>query len=111
MRLSTGQSTGWMSRFRPNATKRARIRNSHPDTPTYVRHAADRRSALVNDKAALGEEIGRARDSLAEAFEEQKKYEITAENLAEAEAAEANRREQGELDALGLQAHTRSGAE
>ena len=73
----------------------------------YVRHADDRRAALVNDKAALGEEIVGARDRLAEAFEEQKKYEITAENQAEAEAAEANRREQGELDALGLQAFTR----
>ena len=73
----------------------------------YVKHAANRRKALVDQKAALGEKILEARDDLAVAFEEQKKYEITADNQAAAETAESNRREQAELDAMGLQNHRR----
>ena len=73
----------------------------------YVRHSADRRKALVDDKAKLSQEILKARDDLAAAFEEQKKFEITAENQAKEETAEMNRLEQAELDALGLQSHRR----
>jgi len=73
----------------------------------YAKHAANRRKALVDQKTALGARILQARDDLAVAFEEQKKYEITAENQATAEAAEENRREQAELDAMGLQTHRR----
>lgn len=73
----------------------------------YAKHAANRRKALIDQKAALGEQILQARDALAVAFEEQKKYEITAENQTAAEAAEQNRREQAELDAMGLQSHRR----
>lgn len=75
----------------------------------YAKHAANRRKALVDRKVALAIDIDKARDSLAEAFEEQKKYEITADRQEEAETAEENRREQQDLDELGLQAHGRNG--
>jgi flagellar FliJ protein len=51
--------------------------------------------------ATLVEEQG-ARDALGEAFEQQKKYEQIAENLAVAERKELGRRESAALDELGL---------
>ena len=53
------------------------------------------------------EELG-ARDALAQAFEEQKKYEQVAENARVAEAKEANRRENAELDEVGMRAARRA---
>jgi flagellar FliJ protein len=55
----------------------------------------------VEIDAILIEEQG-ARDALAEAFEQQKKYEQIAENLAVAERKELGRREAAALDELGL---------
>jgi len=75
----------------------------------YSKHAANRRKALVDRKAALAVDIDAARGRLAEAFEEQKKYEITADRQEEAETAEENKREQLDLDELGLQSHARRG--
>ena len=49
------------------------------------------------------EELG-ARDALAQAFEEQKKYEQVAENARAVEAKEAKRRETAELDEVGMRA-------
>ena len=61
------------------------------------------RKAMVQvdiDRIAL-EEAG-ARDALALAFEEQKKYEQVAENIRLAQRKEAARRETAALDELGL---------
>lgn len=74
----------------------------------YAKNTASRRKALVDRKAALAVDIDTARDRLAEAFEEQKKYEITAERQEEEEVAEENKREQLDLDELGLQTHSRN---
>ena len=74
----------------------------------YAKHAASRRKALADRKAALAVDIDTARDRLAEAFEEQKKYEITAERQEEEETAEENKREQLDLDEMGLQTHNRN---
>jgi flagellar FliJ protein len=49
-----------------------------------------------------------ARDALAQAFEEQKKYEQVAESARMAEVKEANRRENAELDEVGMRAARRS---
>jgi flagellar FliJ protein len=53
------------------------------------------------------EELG-ARDALAQAFEEQKKYEQVAENARLADVKETKRRESAELDEVGMQAARRS---
>ena len=53
------------------------------------------------------EELG-ARDALAQAFEEQKKYEQVAENARVAEVKETKRRENAEPDEVGMQAARRS---
>jgi len=57
--------------------------------------------ALAEINVILLEEQG-ARDALAEAFEQQKKYEHIAENLAIAARKETGRRETAALDELGL---------
>ena len=53
------------------------------------------------------EELG-ARDALAQAFEEQKKYEQVAENARLAEVKETKRRENADLDEVGMQAARRA---
>jgi flagellar FliJ protein len=51
-----------------------------------------------------------ARDALAQAFEEQKKYEQVAENARVAGLKEANRRENAELDEVGMRSAMRGAA-
>ena len=61
------------------------------------------RKALVEaDIAAIALEEQGARDALAQAFEEQKKYEQIAEQARLLEIKEAGRRETAALDELGL---------
>ena len=55
------------------------------------------------------EELG-ARDALAQAFEEQKKYEQVAENARLAQVKETKRRDNAELDEVGMQAARRKAA-
>ena len=50
-----------------------------------------------------------ARDALAQAFEEQKKYEQVAESARLAEVKEVTRRENAELDEVGMRAARRAG--
>jgi flagellar FliJ protein len=67
-----------------------------------------RKAALQADIDAIQAEERGARDALAQAFEEQKKYEQVAENARVAEVKEANRRENAELDEVGMRAARRS---
>ncbi|MDX9996873.1 MAG: flagellar export protein FliJ [Phenylobacterium sp.] len=63
-----------------------------------------RKAELHAQLAAIQQEEAGARDILAEAFEEQKKYEQVAENMRLAAARERARREGAVLDELGLRA-------
>ncbi|MET0295201.1 MAG: flagellar FliJ family protein [Phenylobacterium sp.] len=66
-----------------------------------------RKSALQEQlRQVTAEELG-ARDVLAEAFEEQKKYELVAENMRLVQVRETARRETAALDELGLRAAAR----
>jgi flagellar FliJ protein len=67
-----------------------------------------RKAALQAEIDAIQAEERGARDALAQAFEEQKKYEQVAENARVAEVKEANRRENAELDEVGMRAARRS---
>ena len=67
-----------------------------------------RKAALQAQIAAIAAEERGARDALAQAFEEQKKYEQVAENARVAQAKETRRRESAELDEVGMQAARRS---
>ena len=61
-----------------------------------------RKAALEADIKAIGFEEEGARDALAQAFEEQKKYEHVAESARVAAVKETAKRETAALDELGL---------
>ncbi len=67
-----------------------------------------RKAALQAEIEAIQAEERGARDALAQAFEEQKKYEQVAESARVAEAKEAKRRENAELDEVGMRLARRS---
>jgi flagellar FliJ protein len=67
-----------------------------------------RKAALQAEIDAIQMEERGARDALAQAFEEQKKYEQVAENARVAERKEEKRRDNAELDEIGMQAARRA---
>ncbi|MDB5497759.1 MAG: fliJ [Phenylobacterium sp.] len=73
----------------------------------YAEGLRIRKAALKAEiDVILAEERG-ARDGLAQAFEEQKKYEQVAESMRLAALKEANRRENAEFDEVGMRAARR----
>jgi flagellar export protein FliJ len=76
----------------------------------YAQFAVERRNRLARSLAELQVEIAAARDALAAAFEELKRYETTAERQLRAEAAEEARAEQARFDDVGLSRHRRGAA-
>jgi flagellar FliJ protein len=69
----------------------------------YAEGLRIRKAALQAEIDAIEMEERGARDALAAAFEEQKKYEQVAESARQAAAKEANRRENADLDEVGMQ--------
>jgi len=67
-----------------------------------------RKAAIQAELDLIEVEERGARDALAQAFEEQKKYEQVAENARAVQAKETRRRENAELDEVGMQAARRS---
>lgn len=78
---------------------------------TFLRRARSERASLLEKLEELRPAIEAARDALAEAFEELKKVEITRDNRKEEIKREEERREQIELDEVGLQSHRREKGE
>lgn len=74
----------------------------------YAEGLRVRKAALQAEIDAIEAEERGARDALAEAFEEQKKYEQVAESARVAAAKEVNRRENAALDEVGMQAARRN---
>lgn len=68
---------------------------------------AHHRHALEQALMAVRQQIEVARDELAEAFREQKTYEVTQANREKREREEADRKEQIFLDEIGLNMHRR----
>jgi|SRR5579859_990148 len=77
---------------------------------SYAEGLRIRKAALQAQIDSIATEERGARDALAQAFEEQKKYEQVAENVRLAEVKEVRRRENAELDEVGMQAARRSAA-
>jgi flagellar protein FliJ len=75
----------------------------------YAEGLKIRKAALQAEIDAIETEERGARDALAQAFEEQKKYEQVAESARRAEVKEANRRENAELDEVGMRTARRAG--
>jgi flagellar FliJ protein len=74
----------------------------------YAEGLKIRKAALKAEIDSIAAEERGARDALAQAFEEQKKYEQVAESARLAEVKEASRRENAELDEVGMRAARRA---
>ncbi|MDH3234136.1 MAG: flagellar FliJ family protein [Alphaproteobacteria bacterium] len=76
----------------------------------YYQHVRERRGRLAQSIAEIDTALERAREETAEAYRELKKYETALENLERREQAEAEKRQQTELDEVGLNMHRRKQA-
>jgi len=72
------------------------------DFPNFLVRARAERLALLEDLEKRRKTVAMARDTLAEAFEEQKKYEISKDMRDARDAAERGRKEQAFLDEVAL---------
>lgn len=77
--------------------------------PLFYQAWAQRRHGMEQALIAVRQQIELARDELAEAFREQKTYEVTQANREKREREEADRKEQIFLDEVGLNMHRRKG--
>jgi len=76
----------------------------------YAGAVIARRQALMAERRQVESEREARQDALAEAFQEQKKYEIVAARRAEEAEEAAKKHEQAALDEMGLQRHARAQA-
>lgn len=74
---------------------------NHYAYPTFAKAAIQRRGNLVASIEELEAKLEKAREELAEAFEELKKVELMQERESERSRAYAESVEQGELDEIG----------
>ncbi|HZB93568.1 MAG TPA: flagellar export protein FliJ [Stellaceae bacterium] len=76
----------------------------------YARSLIDRRRRLAQSEAELARQIAEAREALAEAYQEVKRYETAEANREKQLEQRAARREQQQLDELGLERFRRKSA-
>ncbi|HTH17275.1 MAG TPA: flagellar export protein FliJ [Magnetospirillum sp.] len=79
--------------------------------PAFFKAWTAQREQLQQSLSAVRGEIEVARDELAEAFREQKTYEVTKEQRDKREREELDRKEQAFLDEVGQNTHLRRKAE
>ncbi len=77
---------------------------------SYVKDLIERRRRLAQSLADVEQQITLARDALAEAFQEVKRYEITASNRLRQQRQKIERRQQKMMDELGLDRFSRNRA-
>jgi flagellar protein FliJ len=77
----------------------------------YARNLIERRRKLRKSQAEVAQQIAEAREALADAFQEVKRYEITAANRARLETERDERRQQQVMDGLGIDAFRRRNGE
>ena len=83
---------------------------AHFAYPTYAKAAIGRRENLKRSADELKVQVDDARAALGEAFEELKKVEMLDERDQQREKAEANAREQTELDRIAAMRFSTNGA-
>jgi flagellar export protein FliJ len=76
----------------------------------YYQHVRERRGRLARSVAEVAAALEVAREEAAEAFRELKKYETALENHQKRERAQIDKRQQNELDEVGLGMHRRKRA-
>jgi flagellar export protein FliJ len=82
----------------------------HYAYPTFAKAARDRRENLLKSIAGLAGQLDEAKEQLAEAYAELKKYELLNEKEQMRAKAELSAREQAELDEVALTMHRRGTA-
>jgi flagellar export protein FliJ len=73
----------------------------------YAKRVIDRRVKIEQSLAAVEQQIALARDALAEAYQEVKRYEIAAANRTAQRRKHADRQQQRTLDEIGIDAFRR----
>lgn len=74
---------------------------------TYANGVISRRDKFKSDIAQMEDQVQAAREGLNEAYRELKKFEIIHRQRKLQEAAERDKKDQEQLDELGLQTHQR----
>ena len=77
--------------------------------PGYIRRALERQKTLERSLAETEAQIAQARDALAEAFQELKRYEVASANRDRLRMTAAARRERLETDAIAIANFRRAG--
>ena len=75
--------------------------------PNFIKATIDRRRKMEESIAEVDRSIAAARDEIAQAFQEFKKYETAHGNHQRREAQKQSRREQNAADELGIDLHRR----
>ena len=76
----------------------------------YARGLIDRRRKIEQSQAEIVDQIARAREALAQAFQEAKRYEIAAANRVKVQEQRDAKRQQRVLDDLGVEGFRRKTA-
>lgn len=76
----------------------------------YARGLIERRHKLEQSQQEVAEQIARARDALAEAFQELKRYEVAAANRVKQQERREAKRQQQTMDDLGIEGFRRKKA-
>ena len=84
---------------------------THADFGAYVRAALKRRETLERSIADVERESEAANEEVADAYRELKKFELVKQREDADALLESNRREQAQLDEVGLNAFLRRGRE
>lgn len=77
----------------------------------YVRRLIERRHKIEQSQAEVAHRIAQAREALAEAFRDVKRYEVAAANRARQQEQQEARRENKIMDDLGIEGFRRKAAE
>jgi chromosome segregation ATPase len=78
--------------------------------PAFIKATVDRRRKIEGSITEVDRSIALARDEIAQAFQEFKKYETAHGNHQRREALKQSRREQNAADELGIDLHRRQAA-
>ena len=78
--------------------------------PAFIKATIDRRRKIEGSIAEVDRSIALARDEIAQAFQEFKKYETAHGNHQRREALKQSRKEQNAADELGIDLHRRQAA-
>ena len=78
--------------------------------PAFIKATVDRRRKIEESIAEVDRSIAAARDEIAQAFQEFKKYETAHGNHQRREELKRSRREQNAADELGIDLHRRQAA-